>query len=324
MSLGIIALRTRNNEFEGVVLELLSKAKRIYNGTIEVILPVGNSDATPLVQELERYGANKIYLLRNEKLKNYDTRYYQKAILDVVSKINPEILLIGATANGRDLAPRISAALCTGLTADCTELAIDENGKLAATRPTYGGSLMATILSRKTPQMATVRPKVFQKSEENFENRAEVEEIAIDLSDTTSAIKELKFTPKTSEDASIEEAEIIVAGGKGVKTQENFDLLKEFADSIGAKVACTRGLVDAGFCLAKVQVGQTGKTVTPKIYIACGISGAIQHIEGMKNSGIVIAINKDPNAPIFKVADYKIVGDLAEILPKLIEEAKRN
>ncbi len=324
MSLCIVALRNRNNELERVALELLSKAKSIYNGAVEVILPVGNSDSSKLISELEQYGANKIYLLKNEKLENYDTRYFQKAILDVVSKINPEILLIGATANGRDLAPRISAALCTGLTADCTELSIDENGKLAATRPTYGGSLMATILSRKTPQMATVRPKVFKKSEINLENKAEVEEIFIDLSEVNSAIKELKFIPKTLETTSIEEAEILVGVGKGVKTQENFKLAEEFANLIGAKIACTRGLVENGFCSQQFQVGQTGKTVTPKIYIACGISGAIQHIEGMKNSGIIIAINKDVSAPIFKIADYKIVGDLAEVLPKLLEEVKRN
>lgn len=322
MSLSILALRTRENQLEEVTLELICKAKQFYNNEINIILPVGNSNAENLIKELEQAGANKIYLIKNEKLEFYSTNLYKKAILQAIEKINPEILLIGATVNGRDLAPRISASLKTGLTADCTELSLDENGKLAATRPTFGGSLMATILSRKYPQMATVRPKVFKKQISNMDNKAIIEEIFVELNENN-PIEELDFTPKTIEDISIEDAEIIFAVGKGIKTKENFEMAKEFAKLINAKLAVSRGLVDAGFCKNNIQVGQTGKTVTPKIYIACGISGAIQHIEGMKNSQTIIAINNDENAPIFKIADYKFIGDLNEILPKLINELKK-
>lgn len=323
MSLSILALRTRNNELETVALELLGKAKRFYNKEINVILPVGTSDYTKLIKELEQAGANKIYIIKNEKLENYSTNYYKKAVLEVLEQIKPEILLTGATANGRDLAPQIASALQTGLTADCTELSLNEDGKLAATRPTFGGSLMATILSRKSPQMATVRPKVFQKPQADLENKAIVEVIDVDLSNVTTNLKELNFIPKTLENSSIEDADILVAVGKGIKTEENFQLAQELATLLGGKVASTRGLVDMGMCKNDIQVGQTGKTVTPKVYIACGISGALQHIEGIKGAQTIIAINKDVDAPIFKIADYKIVGDVAEILPRLIEEAKR-
>lgn len=324
MSLAILALRTRNNELEKVALELISKAKRFYDKEIEIILPVGNADYTTLIEELEQMGANKIHIVKNEKLETYSTAFYQKAVLDALEKINPEILLIGATVNGRDLAPRIASTLHAGLTADCTELSLNEERKLAATRPTFGGSLMATILSRKTPQMATVRPSVFQKDIPDLNNKAQIEIIEPNLDEVKSNVVELNFIQKTLETTSIEDAQIIVAAGKGIKTKENFEQIKAFAELIGAKVAATRGLVDMGFCDATIQVGQTGKTVTPKLYIACGISGAIQHIEGMKNSQTIIAINNDENAPIFKIADYCVVGDLANILPKLIEEARGN
>lgn len=323
MSLSILALRTRNNKLENVALELIGKAKQFYDKEINIILPVGTLDTSGLIEELEQAGANKIYLIKNEKLEFYSTNTYRQAILQAINIINPEILLIGATVNGRDIAPRISASIQTGLTADCTELSLDENGKLAATRPTFGGSLMATILSRKLPQMATVRPKVFSNPELNIENKAIIEEINIELEEKNN-IEELNFIQKSIEDESIEDAEIILALGKGIKTKENFEMAKELAKLINAKIAVSRGLVEAGFCKNNIQIGQTGKTVTPKIYIACGISGAIQHIEGMKNSQTIIAINKDENAPIFKIADYKMVGDLNEILPKLIEEIKGN
>lgn len=323
MSLSILALRTRENKLEEVTLELLGKAKTFYKEEINIILPTGNSCSTEIITQLEQAGASKIYLIKNEKLEYYSTNFYKKAVLKAIEKINPEILLIGATANGRDLAPRISAFLQTGLTADCTELSLDENGKLAATRPTFGGSLMATILSRKTPQMATVRPKVFSMPKINIENQAIIEEIPIDISENN-PIEEVNFVQKTIDEISIEEAQVIIAVGKGIKTKENFEKIKQLAKLISAKVAATRGLVEAGFCQNNIQVGQTGKTVAPKIYIACGISGAIQHIEGMKNSQTIIAINNDENAPIFKIANYKMVADLNEIIPKLIEQIKRD
>ncbi len=324
MTLSIIALRSRNNKLEKVALELLGKAKRFYNEEINVIVPIGSSDSNEIIAELEQAGADKIFFLKNEHLEKYSTNLYREAILQALRKIQPDIILTGATTNGRDLAPRIASALQTGLTADCTELSLNEENKLAATRPTFGGSLMATILSRKIPQMATVRPKVFQQPTPNKDNKAIVEIIDINLPETSSNVKEINFRPKTLENSSLEEADIIVAAGRGIKTAENFKLLSKFAEKLGGKIAASRGLVDMKMCNSNIQIGQTGKTVTPKIYIACGISGATQHIEGMKGSQTIIAINNDPQAPIFQIADYKIIGDLSEILPMLIEEVKRN
>ena len=322
MTLSILALRTRANKLEEVAIELIGKAKRFYQGEVNVILPIGTSDTADLIKEIELAGADKIYLIKNDNLETYSTKFYRSAILEAINKIQPDIFLIGATANGRDLAPRIASSLQAGLTADCTELSINEDGKLAATRPTFGGSLMATILSRKVPQMATVRPKVFQKPENNTENKSDVKTIEIDLSSVSSKIKELNFMPKTLDVSSIEDAQIIVAAGKGIKTAEEFKQIEELASLLGGKAAASRGLVDKGICKADIQIGQTGKTVAPKIYIACGISGAIQHIEGMKGAQTIVAINKDADAPIFKIADYKIVGDLTEIIPALIEQAR--
>ena len=322
MTLSILALRTRDNKLEDVAIELIGKAKRFYPNEVNVILPVGISDTADLIKEIEQAGADKIYLVKNDKLENYSTNFYRAAVFGAVSKIQPDILLIGATTNGRDLAPRIASHLQVGLTADCTELSINEEGKLAATRPTFGGSLMATILSRKVPQMATVRPKVFQKTENIYGNKAAVETIEVDLTEISTKIKEINFVPKTQDLESIEDAQIIVAAGKAIKTQEEFQQIEELASLLGGKAAASRGLVDKGICKPDIQIGQTGKTVAPKIYIACGISGAIQHIEGMKGAQTIIAINKDPNAPIFKIADYKIVGDLQKILTALIEQAR--
>ncbi|MCR4880698.1 MAG: electron transfer flavoprotein subunit alpha/FixB family protein [bacterium] len=320
MSLVVLALKKRNNETENVALELVSKAKKFYNGEISaILLAAENSDESKNIEKLSQAGVNKIYVIKNTKLDRYSTLYYKEAVLRSLEKINPDIFLIGATVNGRDLAPRIASALGAGLTADCTDLGLTEEGKLAATRPTFGGSLMATILSRTTPQMATVRPKVFKMNEPNYENKPEIEEISVNLDDVTDNIEELNFVPKTFEDTPIDEAEIIVAAGRGAKEPETVELVKKFADKIGGKFAVSRSLVDLGLFKNDIQVGQTGKTVTPKIYIACGISGAIQHIEGMKNSGTIIAINNDKDAPIFKIADFGIVGDLNKILPKLIE-----
>lgn len=320
MTLTILALKTRNNKIEEVALELISKATRFYDKEISVILPTDTtSDNKENIKSLEKAGANKIYLLKNDKLNKYSTIYFKEAILQGIEKINPEIFLIGATVNGRDIAPRVASVLKAGLTADCTDLSLTEEGKLAATRPTFGGSLMATILSRTTPQMATVRPKVFKQNEQNHDNKASVEEIFVNLDDINDNIKELSFVEKTLADASIDDAEIIVAAGKGALAPETLALVKQLAEKLGGKFAVSRSLVDLGLFKNDIQVGQTGKTVTPKIYIACGISGAIQHIEGMKNSEMIIAINTDKDAPIFKIADYGIVGDLNKILPKLIE-----
>ena len=224
--------------------------------------------------------------------------------------------MIGATNQGRDLAPRVSAALGTGLTADCTGLDINEKGQLAATRPTFGGQLMATILCKTYPQMATVRPNVFKVNPQDFYVETELISCPANISYLKKNVELIDFKKTIeSEINDLDSAEIIVAGGKGLKNEKGFELLRSFAQKIGATVGATRGAVEMGLAPASIQIGQTGKTVNPKVYIACGISGAIQHTVGMTGSEHIIAINNDENAPIFDIADTGIVGDIFEILP---------
>ena len=241
-------------------------------------------------------------------------------LVDLVDLIKPEILLIGATNEGRDLAPRVASALHTGLTADCTGLDINEKGQLAATRPTFGGQLMATILCKTFPQMATVRPNVFKTNPDSNFVDTEFVSCPANINYIEKKVELVKFE-KTVENIinELDNAEIIVAGGKGLKNENGVRLLKDFAQGINGTFAATRGLVEMGLAPASVQIGQTGKTVHPRVYIACAISGAIQHTVGMENSDYIIAINNDENAPIFEIADTGIVGDVFEILPKLVE-----
>lgn len=269
-------------------------------------------------------GFDNVFVVQDERLKNYSTEYYTKVAVDLIDKIKPQIVLIGATTQGRDLAPRISSSLNTGLTADCTSLDINEKGILAATRPTFGGNLMATILCKNFPQMATVRPKVLKASEIPTEKPTEFIAFRPEIDEIAPKVELVEFIKNTQSGAKrIDEAEIIVSGGKGMKSLEGFKLLEELAQVLGGSVGASRAAVDAGWVDHSIQVGQTGKTVTPKIYISCAISGAIQHTVGMNSSDKIIAINKDPNAPIFQVADVGIVGDVFEIVPELIKMLKK-
>ena len=269
-------------------------------------------------ESFQNMGVNKVFYFEDEKFSEYSTEYYSKLLVDLVGVTKPEILLIGATNQGRDLAPRVAAALKTGLTADCVELDINEKGQLTATRPTFGGQLMATILCKNYPQMATVRPNVFKVHSVNDKVDTEFISCPVNITNVRSRVKILEFQ-KTVETIinDLDSAEIIVAGGKGMKNEKGFELLKTFADKIGGTVAATRGAVEMGLAPASIQIGQTGKTVHPKIYIACAISGAIQHTVGMNASEHIIAINTDENAPIFDIADTGIVGDVFEIIPQL-------
>ena len=284
------------------------------------------TDGTNLEQNkeiLSKNGFDKVYIAKSEVFKQYSTEYYSKITVDLIKNTEPEIFLIGATTQGRELAPVVATTLNTGLTADCTKLDINEKGQLAATRPTFGGNLMATILCKNYPQMATVRPKVLRKSETEIFKNTRFEEISFDLSDVKKRVELIDFSEnKQLSDVRIDEAEIIVAGGKGMKNQQGFELLQEIAQLLGGSVGASRGAVDMKLADSSVQIGQTGKIVVPKVYIACGVSGAIQHTVGMSGSDKIIAINKDKNAPIFKVADVGIVGDVFEILPKLINRLK--
>lgn len=320
----IYAEVTRENYIHTVFFELANKAQelaeKLDEAEVNALLISKKGLAADYREAFKNSGISKIYVCEDDRLKTYSTEYFTKAAVEIVKEVQPEIILIGATNQGRDLAPRISTALHTGLTADCTGLDINEKGQLAATRPTFGGQLMATILCKNLPQMATVRPKVFKPAEKDNIKPADIIYKTVNLDDIEKKVELLEFHKKlTTEINELDSAEIIVAGGRGMKNAEGFRLLKEFADKIGAAVGASRAAVEMGLASHNMQVGQTGKTVTPKIYIACGISGAIQHTIGMDKSEKIIAINKDPKAPIFEIADFGLAGDVFEILPELIK-----
>jgi electron transfer flavoprotein alpha subunit len=312
----------RDGEIMGITLELLGEGRRLAETLgvelAAVLLGDGVETKTP---ELFAYGADVVYLVEDPELKNYRTESYTAVLEHLIKKYRPEIMLIGATNIGRDLAPRLAGRIGTGLTADCTELDIDlEQRLLLQTRPAFGGNLMATILcANNRPQMATVRPGVMKKLIPDGCRTGKIIKTPYHKDQVKIRTRILEVVKETSRVVNLEEAQIIVAGGRGVGSQEGFAILEELAKKLGGVVAASRGAVDAGWVPASYQVGQTGKTVHPKLYIACGISGAIQHVAGMQNSGLIVAINKNPNAPIFKVADYGIVGDLHQVVPLLIE-----
>ncbi len=311
---------------KNVGIELLTPGKLMAGkqggALVAVVIGCGADEAVKAASE---HGADKVILVDGPEYKHYSTDAYAIALCTLVEKYGPTSMLIGATNNGRDLGPRVSCRLHTGLTADCTGLDIDEeSGNVAWTRPAFGGNLMATILCPDhRPQIGTVRPGVFKKSEAG-EAKAEVikEDIHVAGDQIRTQVIEL-IKEMGGENVDLEGAEIIVSGGRGVGGPEGFDTIKALADALGATVGASRAAVDAGWIAHAHQVGQTGKTVGPKLYIACGISGAIQHLAGMSSSDVVVAINKDPDAPIFDVADYGVVGNLFEVLPVLVDEIKK-
>ncbi|MGG4452419.1 electron transfer flavoprotein subunit alpha/FixB family protein [Brevibacillus porteri] len=267
------------------------------------------------------YGADQVYVYDHKIFHDYRTESYMRAVIECVQKHKPEIILYGATSTGKDLASAVATDLETGLTADTTMLDVNaETGLLEASRPAFGGNIMATILCKKhRPQMATVRPKVMKALEPDESRTGEIIEESMELCEEDIRTKVLKIVRETKEKVRLDEADVIVAGGKGLGSKEGFVLIHRFAERIGATVGASRDAVEAGWIGHEHQVGQTGVTVTPKIYFAIGISGAIQHLVGMRNSGLIIAINKDPNALIFQSCHYGIVGDAFEIVPLLIE-----
>lgn len=279
-----------------------------------------------LANEVFASGADKVYLVEGTEYKNYSTDAYTIAFNDLIKTYRPAVILIGATNNGRDLGPRVACRVGTGLTADCTSLDIDKDtGLVAWTRPAFGGNIMATILCPDhRPQMGTVRPKVFKCLQQDFTRTGEIVQVPSKVISSDIRTKLIEVIKGCTASYNLEEAEIIVSGGRGMCKTENFALLEELANVLGGAVGASRAAVDAGWKPQMHQVGQTGKTVGPRIYFACGISGAIQHLAGMSSSDIIIAINKDANAPIFKVANYGIVGDVMEIIPILIEEFSKS
>ena len=311
---------------KNVGIELLTPGKMMagkQGGALVAVVIGSNVDAA--VQAASEHGADKVIVVDGPEYAHYSTDAYAIALCTLVEKYGPTSMLIGATNNGRDLGPRVSCRLKTGLTADCTGLDIDEeSGNVAWTRPAFGGNLMATILCPDhRPQIGTVRPGVFKKSDA-VAAAAEIikEDIHVDAKDIRTQILEL-IKEADGENVDLEGAEIIVSGGRGVGGPEGFEPVKALADALGGVVGASRAAVDAGWIAHAHQVGQTGKTVGPKLYIACGISGAIQHVAGMSGSDCIVAINKDPEAPIFDIADYGVVGNLFEVLPVLTEEIKK-
>jgi electron transfer flavoprotein alpha subunit len=319
-----VFVEQREQKLMNVSLEILGEARRLADkkGVKACAVLVGY-EVKGLAEELIKYGADVVYVIDHPLLKNYTTDAYTKVICDLANSLKPEVILYGATYVGRDLAPRIAARMQTGLTADCTALDIDENGLLLQIRPAFGGNLIATIICpERRPQMATIGPGVMKKALIDEGRRGEVIEIKPVIEEKDIRTEIISIIKEARQKVNLEEADIIVSGGRGVGGPEGFKLIEELAEVLGGVVGASRAAVEAGWISSDHQVGQTGKTVRPKLYIACGISGAIQHIAGMGGAKTIVAINKNPDAPIFKIADYGIVGDLFKVIPALIEEIK--
>lgn len=316
----------RNGKVSNIAFELLTEARKLaqdLNAEVSAVL-CGDQNIEGEIKDLFEYGASKVYLITHAELKDYRTAPYTRAITQLLEKYKPEIFLIGATTVGRDLAARMAIRVNCGLTADCTALSIDPDKKiLRQTRPAFGGNIMATIISpNHRPQMATVRPKVFKKEKIAGAKKGEVIKFEPVIDSADLMVKILSIVKDESVKVNLQEAEIIVSGGRGIQDPKNFAVVEELAATLGGAVGASRATVDAGWISAHHQVGQTGKTVAPKLYIACGIAGKIQHLVGMQGSETIVAINKDPDAPIFKVATYGIVGDCLEIVPMLTKKIK--
>lgn len=316
----------REGKLMPVVIELLGEGKKLAAeiGT-ELCAVLCGEKVEDLTRELFAFGADKVYVADDTELKNYRTDAYTKVIYEAITKYKPEIILLGATHIGRDLGPCLAVRCGTGLTADCTKLEIDPTDKkIMQTRPAFGGNLMATIVCpNHRPQMSTVRPGVMAKAEQSPGRLGDTIKLEGQFTEKDIRTKIVKIVKQVGELAALTDAEFIVSGGRGIGKPEGFELLKKLADKLGGTIGSSRACVDAGWIDHSYQVGQTGTTVKPKIYFACGISGAIQHIAGMQSSDYIIAINKNENAPIFEVADYGIVGDLYEVIPAILEELNK-
>ena len=324
-----------DNKLSDIAFELVGKAKELAADlNTEVTAVLLGSNVKALATELGEYGADKVIVVDNPALETYRTEPYAQALVSVINEYKPEIMLVGATAIGRDLGPTVSARVKTGLTADCTKLEIGDfpinampgqeqkHNQLLMTRPAFGGNTIATIACPDNrPQMATVRPGVMQKIDPIEGAKAEVIEYNPGFTPDNKYVEIVDIVKSVTDTVDIMDAKILVSGGRGVG-EEGFGMLRELADVLGGEVSCSRAVVDNGWQSRDIQVGQTGKTVRPNVYFAIGISGAIQHVAGMEESDIIVAINKDETAPIFDVADYGIVGDLNKIVPALTEKLR--
>ncbi|MBQ2575637.1 MAG: electron transfer flavoprotein subunit alpha/FixB family protein [Lachnospiraceae bacterium] len=325
-----------DGKLDGIAFELIGKGKELAKDLgVDVSAVLIGHNVESLADQLAEYGADHVILVDDPELETYRTEPYAQALAGVINEFKPEIVLVGATAIGRDLGPTVSARVKTGLTADCTSLEIGDfpmeakpgveqkHGQLLMTRPAFGGNTIATIACPDNrPQMATVRPGVMQKLEPVAGAKADVIKSTVKIEKNARFVEIEKIVKEVASAADIMDAKILVSGGRGVGSEENFKMLQDLADALGGMVSCSRAVVDNGWMAKDYQVGQTGKTVRPNVYFAIGISGAIQHVAGMEEADLIIAINKDDTAPIFDVADYGIVGDLNKIVPALTEAIK--
>jgi len=314
----------RHGQLKGVAYELLAKGRELADTLQTDLSAVCFGHDIAEINHLIAHGADKVYLVDSPELAENREDLYTRQFIELIQEHKPEIVIAGATSLGRAFVPRVAAVLKTGLTADCTGLDIDtENRLLRQTRPTFGGNIMATIICQtKRPQMATVRPRVFKKDTPDVGRKGRIIKLDFARERITSKTKLLDFVKDLTETVKIEEADIIVSGGRGLGKPESFQILEELASTMGAAVGASRAAVDEGWIPYSHQVGQTGKTVCPKLYIACGISGAVQHLAGMQTSDVIVAINDNPDAPIFEAATYGIVGDLFKVVPMLTDKLK--
>ena len=320
-----VFVEQREGVIQNVGLELLGKARELADALNEkVYAMLLGHDLTTQAQECIAYGADTVLRVDAPELATYVTEPYAQAIYQIIRDNKPSIVLIGATTIGRDLGPRLSARVETGLTADCNGLEVSEERDLLMTRPAFGGNLMATIICKEhRPQMSTVRPGVMRMGQRDENRKGTIEDVKINFDKSKFRVRVLETVKQTKNLVDITEAHVLISGGRGVGNAEGFDMLRAMANTIGAEVSASRAMVDAGVLGHERQVGQTGKTVRPDLYFAMGISGAIQHLAGMEESEYIIAINKDKFAPIFNVADLGIVGDVRKIVPLLTEKLKR-
>lgn len=320
-----IFVEHKDEKIRKVTFEMLSEARKLADQKSEELCAVvlGNNIGS-FVEVIGQYGADKIYVLENELLSQYTTDGYAKALADLAKEQQPSILLFGATVIGKDLSPRVATRLGAGLATDCVKIGLDSEGKLTATRPMYAGKVIAEVgFSSDTPQMASVRPNILPATVLSDSRKAEVIRLKANISAADIKTTIVETIKTAGEKVDLTEADVIVSGGRGMKGPENFKILEELADVLDATVGASRAAVDAGWRLQIDQVGQTGKVVSPNLYIACGISGAIQHFAGMGTSKVIVAINKDPDAVIFGKCDYGIVDDLFKVVPIFTQECKK-
>jgi electron transfer flavoprotein alpha subunit len=317
----LVIAEVREGALKKIDFEMIGEGKRIADklGGVVEAAALGHG-VTDKLEPLAHCRAEKIYVADDPALANYTSEGYTNVLAGLINETKPTLVLMGATTQGKDLAPRLAARLAVGLASDCTGFEV-QDGELLITRPIYAGKVIGTVKEETRPYMATVRPNIFAPPELDTSRTAQVEEIAADIGDIRA--KAIEMIKEAGDRIELTEADIVVSGGRGLKEPENFALIEELAEVLGAAVGASRAAVDAGWKDHSYQVGQTGKVVTPTLYVACGISGAIQHLAGMKTSKHIMAINKDRDAPIFKVADYGIVGDMFKVVPVLTEEFRK-